>query len=140
MHPEVHMAFLTWSDQFLLGNNTIDSEHRELFQQIGTFHDLWKQRQSPEELSKRFAELVAFIETHFRHEEAIMARVKFPQLKEHRFLHRMMLETIQGLQQAYEKKTFRLEEDTMIYLKNWLIEHIMERDHQLREYLPPQQS
>lgn len=134
------MPFLSWSDQYLLGNSTIDSEHRALFQQIAAFHELWQQRQSPEELSKRFAELVAFIETHFRHEEAIMHRAGFPQLEEHRFLHRMMLETVQELQQAYEQKTFRLQEDTMIYLKNWLIEHIMERDHQLREYLPPQQG
>lgn len=134
------MAFLSWSDQFLLGNSTIDSEHRELFRQISTFHELWKQRQSPEELSKCFAELVAFIELHFRHEEAIMEHASFPHLEEHRFLHRMMLETIQGLQQSYEKKTSRLEEDTMRYLKNWLIEHIVERDHQLREHLPPQQG
>lgn len=134
------MTFLSWSDQYLLGNSTIDSEHRELFQQISRFHDLWKQRQSPEELSKCFADLVAFIGIHFRHEEAIMKQANFPHLEEHRFLHRMMLESVQELQQAYEKKTYRLEEDTMRYLKNWLIEHIMERDHQLREFLPPQQG
>ena len=35
------MALLSWSNQYLLGNEPIDSQHEELFRLINAFHDHW---------------------------------------------------------------------------------------------------
>ena len=36
------MALLSWTDQYLIGNDLIDTEHKELFRLINDFHTHWR--------------------------------------------------------------------------------------------------
>ena len=46
------MALLSCSDEYLIGNLTIDTEHRELFRLINRFHDHWREQMTTKTLPK----------------------------------------------------------------------------------------
>lgn len=129
------MALLSWSKQYLIGNDAIDSEHEELFRLLNNFHSRWIEVHARQDIAKVFNQLIVYAEMHFRHEEQIMAAADYPQLADHQKIHESMIDTIFRLQQSYEEESLRLEMDTMKFVKSWLVEHILENDYLFRDFL-----
>jgi len=129
------MALLSWSDQYLIGNDIIDAEHAELFRLINDFHSQWVETRRRRSIVRVLNQLIAYAEMHFRHEETIMADAGFPLLAEHAALHEAMIETIFELQKSYEEGSLRVEMDTMKFVKSWLLEHILQNDYRFRDFL-----
>ena len=46
------MALLSWSSQYLIGNEVIDSEHQELFRLVNEFHSRWVENHAPQDIAK----------------------------------------------------------------------------------------
>ena len=132
------MALLSWSSQYLIGNAQIDAEHEELFLLINAFHDSWQNARQPDDIARVLNRLVAYAQTHFQHEEEIMASAGFPKLADHQRIHEAMIETIFKLQQSLEEKNLHLEMETMKFVKAWLVEHILENDYLFRDFLARQ--
>ena len=129
------MALLSWSDQYLIGHTTIDAEHRELFRLINDFHSRWSEGHQRQEIGQVLNRLVQYAELHFQHEEGIMAAAGYPQLATHKQAHERLYETIYTLHRDYAEQGRRLEQDTMKFVKNWLVEHILNNDYAFRDFL-----
>ena len=129
------MALLSWSNQYLIGSQTIDSEHQELFRLVNNFHSVWVEKHAPHDIAKILNQLITYADMHFRHEEEIMNAAGYPGLSEHQGIHEGMVERIFKLQQSYEDKSLHLEVDTMKFVKSWLLEHILQEDYRFRDYL-----
>ncbi len=134
------MALLSWSDQYSIGNDLIDSEHEELFRLINAFHSQWLQARKQQAIARVLNQLVSYTESHFRHEETIMRDEGYVQLDGHMALHEAMIDTIFQLQKSYEEGGLRLEMDTMKFLKSWLLEHILKDDYGFRDFLTRKKS
>ena len=129
------MALLSWSNQYQIGNDLIDTEHEELFRLINKFHSHWTESQNRQEIARILNQLIVYTETHFRHEEQIMEDAGFPKLEQHRKIHEAMIDTIFQLQRSYEERDLHLEMHTIKFIKSWLIEHILENDYLFRDFL-----
>lgn len=129
------MALLSWSDDYLIGNDTIDGEHRELFRLINDFHSRWSERQERRDIAQVLNQLVQYAEQHFQDEEAIMAAAGYPGLGDHQEVHERLFETIFRLHQEYAENNLRLVQDTMKFMRNWLVEHIVNNDYDFRDFL-----
>ena len=129
------MALLSWSNQYLIGNDIIDAEHQELFRLINEFHSRWVEKHAQHDIAKVLNQLIIYAEMHFRHEEDIMTAACYPQLALHQQVHEAMIESIFKLQQSYEDKSLHLEMDTMKFVKSWLIDHILQQDYRFRDFL-----
>ena len=134
------MALLSWSTQYSIGNDLIDTEHQELFRLINAFHDLWQEKRDPQTIAVLLNQLVAYAEMHFRHEEGIMFDAGFPRLAEHQQVHETMVETIFKLRQSFEQHHDHLEMSTMKFVKSWLLEHIIQNDYLFRDFLARQKN
>ncbi|MEI7613982.1 MAG: bacteriohemerythrin [Betaproteobacteria bacterium] len=134
------MALLSWSTQYLIGNDTIDDEHKELFRLINTFHDHWMEKRDRHEIVQVLNQLIAYAQMHFQHEESIMQQAEYPKLAEHQQIHDSMVETIFTLQQSFEDKDIHFEMDTMKFVKNWMVGHILENDYLFRDFLSRKSS
>ena len=91
------MTLLTWSNDYLIGDETIDAEHKELFRIINNFHDKWQERKESEDreaIATVLNRLVRYAEEHFQHEELIMRGADFPLIAEHRSIHEGLFERI----------------------------------------------
>ena len=129
------MALLSWSNQYLIGEQTIDSEHCELFRLINNFHTLWLEQRNKQDIASVLNQLVKYAEVHFQHEESIMNAVEYPRLNEHRKAHEELFDAIFRLQHEYESKDIHLEQDTMKFVRSWLVEHIINSDYAFRDFL-----
>jgi len=134
------MALLSWSNQYLIGNDLIDTEHEELFRLVNDFHNRWLEAHNRQDIAKVFNQLVVYAETHFRHEETIMEDAGYPRLAEHQQIHEDMIDTIFQLQKSYEEANLRLEMDAMKFVKSWLVGHILENDYLFRDFLARKKS
>ena len=129
------MALLSWSTQYSIGNDLIDTEHEELFRLVNAFHDNWQEKRSQQSIAALLNQLIAYAEMHFQHEEIIMRDAEFPKLAEHQRIHEAMVETIFNLRQSFEEHHDHLEMNTMRFIKAWLVEHIIQNDYLFRDYL-----
>jgi hemerythrin len=129
------MALLSWSDEYLIGEATIDSEHKGLFVLVNDFHSRWQAKGTREEIALVLHKLVLYAEEHFRHEEAVMDAAGYPRLAEHHTVHADMFEQIFKLREEYEQQDNHLEQDTMRFVRNWLVNHIVQHDFEFRAFL-----
>ena len=129
------MAFLSWHDQYLIGDNTIDNEHKQLFVLINEFHNNWIEQRQKQAAAVVLNRLVQYAETHFQHEEDIMAAANFPELAQHAEVHAKVTETIFTLYAELVEDDKHMEHDLLKFLKSWLIDHIVQCDYKFRSYL-----
>ena len=129
------MALLSWSPQYSIGNDVIDTEHEELFRLVNAFHDHWQEKRDAQSIAVLLNQLIAYAEMHFQHEEIIMRDAEFPKLAEHQRIHEAMVETIFKLRQSFEEQHNHLETNTMRFIKSWLVEHIIQNDYLFRDFL-----
>ena len=134
------MALLSWSNEYAIGNAQIDGEHQELFRLINAFHDHWLAQHDAQAIAALLSRLIAYTEMHFQHEEAIMGEAGYPRLTEHQGQHEAMVDTIFKLRLAFEQNNARLEMETMKFVKNWLLEHIVRNDYLFRDFLARQKA
>ena len=114
------MTLLSWSNQYLIGDDLIDAEHEELFRLVNDFHTRWLEAHDRQAIARVFNQLIVYAETHFRHEETI--------------------ETIFQLHRSYMEENAHLEVNTMKFVKSWLIDHILENDYRFRDFLARSKS
>ena len=132
------MTLLTWSNDYLIGDETIDAEHKELFRIINNFHDKWQERKESEDreaIATVLNRLVRYAEEHFQHEELIMRGADFPLIAEHRSIHEGLFERIFQIHREYAEHDLRLEQHTLNFVRNWLISHIVTEDYRFRDHL-----
>jgi hemerythrin len=134
------MALLSWSDRYLIGNEIIDTEHKELFRLINDFHTHWVEAQDRRDIARVLNQLIAYAQMHFQHEENIMEAAGYPILLQHQHIHEALIDSIFRLHQSYSEGNLHLEIDTMKFVKNWLIEHILKNDYLFRDFLTRQKS
>lgn len=134
------MALLSWSKNYEIGHDLIDNEHEGLFRLVNAFHSAWQENNDRQFIAAVLTKLIAYAEEHFQHEEAVMAEAGYPLLETHHQIHEQMVESIFKLRQAYEKGSLQLEITTMKFVKNWLVEHILENDYQFRDFLNKQKK
>ena len=134
------MALLSWSNQYLIGNDLIDAEHEELFRLINDFHTLWVEARNRQDIAKILHQLIVYAQMHFQHEEKIMEDAGYQMLAEHQKIHESMIDKIFELHPSYAEGHLRLEIETMKFVKSWLLDHILDHDYRFRNYLARTQN
>ena len=134
------MALLSWSDHYLTGNDIIDNEHKELFHLINDFHTHWLEAHDRRDIARVLNQLIAYAQMHFQHEENIMDAAGYPILVQHQKIHEALIDSIFQLHQSYSEGNLNLEINTMKFVRNWLLEHILKNDYLFRDFLKRQKS
>jgi len=89
---------LRWKAAFASGNPVIDQEHQALFDEANALLDTVARRsQQPQAFAAAFASLLAHAQTHFAHEEAILADCGYAHLAAHAQEHRTLVQRAQAL-------------------------------------------
>lgn len=129
------MAFLSWRNEYRIGVELIDEEHRYLFDLINAFHDTHVGGTNRSALGQILNRLVHYAEQHFRHEEAIMKAEAYPAYVEHCALHEDLYLTIFRLSEKLAAGSLRDDMETVRFIRSWLVTHIVQHDLQFSDYL-----
>src|SRR5574343_1741552 len=122
------METFAWSDRFLTGEGTVDSEHRELVRIINWVGSMHAKDAQSEDIEKVLEELVQYAVVHFSHEEALMAQAGCDQrhVELHQRIHRDFAKQIANMRQV--KAGSSDTEFLLRFLTNWLAYHILGTD------------
>jgi len=126
-----------WTENLAVGHSPIDDQHREL---IDRFRDLLlacKAGKGKEKVEELFGFLDAYVVSHFRAEEKLMAERGYPGLVEHKSQHAWLvgkLAELKGILLA-DGPTFHLVVEANQTLLNWIVEHIRSTDVSFGRFL-----
>ncbi len=84
---------------------------------------------------KVLSKLIDYVEFHFSAEENLMEKVEYPEMEEHFFEHLLLKSRVLAFQKKFKEESEPLSEDLMLFLRDWLENHITVVDKKIGSYL-----
>lgn len=115
---------LLWSDDLETGIESIDSQHKSIFEKAEEIFEL-DIDVNQDKFKKLISFLMSYTNAHFSDEEELMINYGYEDLVEHRREHNYFVEEIYKI---YLKSMKKIDQETIIKLKiliiEWLANHI----------------
>ena len=124
------MNKIAWSDDYLIGVEIIDLQHKYLFKLIN------KTLQCKEKVELQLAliNLYKYTREHFTEEETLMRNSGYIDYEQHQKHHNLLITELNEHSQK-ALKTPEKKEGLEIFLEKWLISHIREEDLKIGSFL-----
>jgi hemerythrin-like metal-binding protein len=120
--------FFNWEKAYDTGIASIDTQHKVIIKILNELYDVVLVNKEEYKLADILNELVQYTVYHFEEEEKLMSKFNYDDFKQHKVEHQMFIEKIQSLGEGLNQGQPFLAFDLIEFLKDWLIEHIMEAD------------
>ena len=129
------MAIITWNDEFSVGIQLIDDQHKRLIEIINELHDAMGKGEGAKAQAHILAELVDYTAAHFKEEEKLFDLYDYPEKFAHKAVHDKLTQQVIDFQKDYENGKTIISLVLMNFLKNWLMDHILNVDKRYTEFL-----
>ena len=128
---------LTWTPALMIGHDMIDSQHIELFSVFDKFVDGCAIGEGKETLRKLHNSLREYTKIHFREEEALMQRYKYPELSQHKREHQRFQNDLLELSRQFSDQgpTLMNLVQTNKALVSWLVNHVQNTDLRFGDFI-----
>ena len=124
-----------WSASLDVGNEKMNSEHRELLRRMAQIEELNTKTLNKQALAEAYLGLIDFVHKHFREEEEHMKAMRYPQLETHQRIHESMLDALMRYYREFEASVYgRFPSSVFDFFKTWVLTHIMMVDRQYAEF------
>ena len=127
--------FVTWSDDFLVGNTMIDSQHKELVRMINEFYAGCQMGGilARVHFLKTIQGAMQYIKTHFSTEEEIMIKVGYSGYEVHKKQHDDFVANVTSQINILENDANPDPAGFVKFLMDWVLNHVAKSD---KEYAP----
>jgi len=124
-----------WKDRLSIGVPEIDAEHRYLIALVNNLFEKYHSNKLEANLAKVFVHLINYTNKHFKNEESLMRAAGYPFLEEHKRQHEILEDTTSDLAEMFLSGEQNISLDTVKFLKNWVIDHVLLEDKKLAAFL-----
>ncbi|WP_142850769.1 bacteriohemerythrin [Telmatospirillum sp. J64-1] len=134
------MALIEWNDSWRIGHPVIDNDHMML---VNLTNRLYEVRMSPSnaEIGIALNGLIEYVDRHFTREEEIFGASDYPDKEAHAQRHRDLAQTVRDIAALWRKEPDLLNlDEVMIFLRDWLMKHILKQDMSYRDYVVGKQK
>ncbi len=122
------MPFITWDDCYSVHVSEMDDEHKKIIKIINQLDTAIRDENESDVIGDIINQLVEYTSTHFAHEENFMTDIGYPNVDDHKELHSGLSEVTKMYQNEYNSGQAVSAEKLMLFLWNWLLDHIMSDD------------
>ena len=131
---------IVWRKAMSVGNDLIDHDHHFMVNFLNTIELLLQKPDQKEMLLEVFDQLHEYSVNHFRREESIQRKIEYPKSIQHKNEHSSLLNDLEKLQLEIKQlntveELKKKSEDIITFLRNWLINHVLNEDMLLKPYL-----
>ncbi len=136
MEQEIKNISIVWKSEYNINNFLIDREHQDLFsiaREALTISKLKNDKEQIEKLKTIITKLFTYTKIHFSNEQQYMDSISYPDLEEHKFLHKNMLNMLTNL--ISELNTMELEKiqkSLFNFIEEYFIRHIILEDKKIQ--------
>jgi len=126
--------FLEWGSEFETGVPEMDKQHKKLLEMANEFHHALKEgnRGKAKEILIDFTKALF---SHLRDEERFMEKIGYPELEDHKRLHRSLAGMVKEVRDDFERGDPRAFAQSLSLIMSWLLTHIKKSDRKYGEFL-----
>lgn len=128
------MAYMEWSDQYLLGLAEIDEQHQQLFALVNRLHENVVNGEPQSAAGIILDKLIEYTVEHFATEEKRFLAEGYPQYGEHKNEHDLLTRQALELQEKFRANQIMLTFDLLDFLSDWLKKHTTDSDLQYAQF------
>ena len=132
------MGIVKWDGSLVMGIETVDVQHEELFRVINSMFDKMVKGRDKHALVEGLDSLRSYVKYHFRTEEALMDKYDYPGLDDHRREHEIFAERMDLYAERPLEQSIQTLEEMQTFLLNWLVKHIQRADRKYADYFREQ--
>lgn len=129
------MALLQWKDQYSVGIEAVDHEHRELIDLINRLHEEFTTKRSKDAVEAFFGDLFRGISAHFALEERFMRERGYGALPQHKADHERLLDEIRDIMEMARESDSLGQAELARRLDAWFSRHFETHDAALHKAL-----
>jgi hemerythrin len=130
--------FFNWKDDYSIGIDVIDKQHRHLLEIGSRIMDLADAKDGfdhYDEIIEVLQELKEYTAYHFKFEEELMLRFGYEDYDTHKFEHYFVIKKIQ----KFEKEDLEEKQNEMIlklaeFISDWIANHILHEDMKYKDF------
>jgi len=126
--------YIRWSELFETGIIEIDNQHKKLVEIINSLYEGYNSKENFD-LNITINALIKYSEYHFATEEKLFKKSKYPYYEEHIKIHSKFKEKFADLSNSQKASDHDMFIETLTFLKDWLIDHILNTDREYLDYL-----
>ncbi len=126
---------MKWKDEYAIGIETLDEQHKTLFQMAGDFQAVLDDGKGERTYSLLLVTLDTYIRSHFGIEEQCMLQHRCPVAEKNKDAHAKLIETLSVFQNRYHANGYDHAEASRLVdiLEQWLADHICRVDTHLKK-------
>ncbi len=125
-----------WHDDFSIGDEAIDGEHKGIITQYEKLYDLMKTGKGHEFFTEFLAFLDEYITVHFDHEEAFQKKIGYDDMVRHKQLHEGFKDELRKIAAAHGEQVSNMELLKFnMFIRSWLIHHILVEDKKIGAFV-----
>lgn len=128
------MKMVQWNDRYLIGVDRIDFEHRIFLDLIVDFEKAILEDLGTDYLEDTLNEIILYAKFHFRSEENMMKRMRFPMLAAHRDIHYHLIDLLNNKMTALSMGTIQ-PTDVLNFLVDWFVNHTTLEDSKIASFI-----
>ena len=125
------MTLIDWNDNFRVGVDEVDHEHRELIEEINALHASMRKGADYDAVILALGEIYAQIAAHFALEEKMMRQSRYPAFLEHKQDHETLLDDLRDIMDEVEDDGTFDERSLARDLERWFSDHFRTHDARL---------
>jgi hemerythrin-like metal-binding protein len=130
------MALLNWREEFAIGIDDVDHEHRALIALINRLHEDLVQHRSGPQVAAFLGEVHAQIAAHFALEEKLMRQLRYAEFTAHKVDHEILLDEIRDIMDAQDRGSAEASPDVLGgRLADWFGLHFRTHDARFHKSL-----
>lgn len=129
------MTLLEWRDDFNIGIEEVDHEHRELIDRINALHVQLGGDRSDGRAEGFLGDILASVSAHFALEEKVMRARHYDGLADHKVDHERLLDELRDMMDEHASGAVLDEDAFAARLAEWFSAHFRTQDARLHGFL-----
>jgi hemerythrin len=132
MNPTIIKPLIEWSDEYLIGIEELDYEHRDLINQLNELHEELAHHDEKGKIEDCLREIHVRVMAHFALEEHFMLDNNFNNYVSHKEEHDNFLVVIADLIEKFlTDPELSYGDELEEQLQHWIVNHILTSDQEL---------
>lgn len=126
---------MQWLDDYNIGVSNIDQQHKKLTNTLNRLQDSLTTTYIDKQMATTLKFMVSYTQHHFSEEEELMASIGYPDIDQHKTLHKHLINDVRGILLKLKKKEQINANELIDFLINWLKDHIIDEDIKIGNYI-----
>ncbi len=127
------MTLLAWDKRLSVGLPSVDTQHKLLIEALNELHSGVMRGEPRNVTGLSLRTLLVYAHNHHASEEALMAKVDYPDLRQHQALHRELQQVLEAHLARLERGESSISLEFLLFVRDWFTNHFQKMD---RAYAP----